>query len=152
MPLRETGWTPRHVTNRLDLRSTGDLRTNCLIIETEASVLNFSQDHPLIDQPLEWLGRADQAAIEEDFVPESAVEQVQYRVLGAANVKVNRHPVLLFFRVPGLIGVPGVQIPQIVPARPGPLGHGVGLAAALARSSEPTPWPWKAAARACPSA
>ena len=49
----------------------------------EAGVLRLAQDHPLVDQLVERLGRADVTPVEQDFVPEPAVEQVQDRMLGA---------------------------------------------------------------------
>ncbi len=63
-------------------------------------------------------------------MPEAGVQQVQHGMLGAADIQVNGHPAL--FRVRGDKGpvVRGIQIPQVIPARPGPLGHGVRLAAA----------------------
>ena len=94
-----------------------------------AGELHLAQDHPLVDQPLERLRRADQAAVEEHLVPEPAIKQVQDRVLGAADVKIDGHPVLLLLRIPGPLAIPRIEVTEIVPARPGPLGHGVGLAA-----------------------
>ena len=90
--------------------------------------LGLAQDQPLVDEALEGLGRAHQAAVEQDLVPEAAVEEVEDGVLGPADVQVDRQPVLLLLRVPGAFGVLGVDIPQVVPARPGPLGHRVDLA------------------------
>ena len=46
----------------------------------------FAEDHALVDELLERLGHADDAAVVKHFVPESRVEQMQHGVLGAADV------------------------------------------------------------------
>ena len=46
-------------------------------------------DVPLVDEPLERLGRADMAEVVEHLVPEAAVEQVEHRVLDAADIEVD---------------------------------------------------------------
>ena len=102
-----------------------------------AGVFRLSQDHPLIDQLLKRLGRADEAAIKKHLVPEPAVEQVQHGVLGPADVKIHGQPVSLLFRVPRQLVVVGVDVPQIVPARAGPLRHRVGLAPVFLGISDP---------------
>ena len=65
------------------------------------------------------LGRGDLAEIKEDLVPQTRIQQVQNRVFGPADVKVNAfiaHPV--FFRISRnkAIRVPGVAETQVVPA------------------------------------
>ena len=59
----------------------------------------LAQDHPLVHQLLKRLGRADDAAVEEHLVPEPRVEQVQHRVLRAADVQIDRHPGLFDRRI-----------------------------------------------------
>ena len=56
----------------------------------------FAEDHSLIHELHERLGRGDVAEIEKDLVPESRVEEVKHRVLRAADVKINGHPVFFF--------------------------------------------------------
>ena len=70
-------------------------------------------------------------------MPEPAVEQVQYGVLGAADVQVHRHPVFLFLGVPGGLVVLGIEIAEVIPARSGPLRHRVGLAPICLRVAHP---------------
>ncbi len=87
-----------------------------------------AEDHPLVHQAHERLGRGNQSGIVEHLVPEARVEQVKHRVLGAAHVEVHRHPVLLLRRIPGRLVVLRIEVAEVVPARAGPLGHGVRLA------------------------
>ena len=94
----------------------------------EDVVFHLPQDQPLVHQPPERLGRGDVAQVEEHLVPEARVEQVQHRVLDAADVQVDRHPVALLFRVDEPTVVVGVAVAQVIPARPCPLRHRVGLA------------------------
>ena len=53
------------------------------------------QDHPLVEEPGERLGGRDQAGVVEHLLPEAGVEQMQHRVLDAADIQVDRHPVAL---------------------------------------------------------
>jgi len=97
---------------------------------------------------VERLGRADQAQIEQHLVPKTGVQQVQHRMLDTADVQVDAadrlaltrciravmwgtrsHPVALHLGVDEGVAVRRVEIAQLVPARPGPLGHHVELAA-----------------------
>ncbi len=91
-------------------------------------VLGLAQDHPLVDKLLEWLGSAHVAAVVEHLVPEPAVEQMKHGMLGAADIEVDRHPVAFELGIDEPLGVLGVDVAQVVPARAGPLGHRVGLA------------------------
>ena len=72
----------------------GDPRSRGLILE--AGVLHLAQDHALVDQLLKRLRRRHVAAIEQHLVPEARVEQVQHRMLGAADVEIDRQPVFRF--------------------------------------------------------
>ena len=94
----------------------------------ERGVLHLAEDHALRDQPLERLLRGHRADVVQHLVPESSVQEVQHRVLRAAHVEVHGHPVLLQAAVHHRVLVLGVDETEVVPARPGPLGHGVGLA------------------------
>ena len=89
----------------------------------------------MVDEFLEWLGRADMAEVEQHLVPEACVKQVQYRVLGAADIEVDHagrsalaRPILL-----GLFGneavlITRIAVAEVIPARASPLRHRVGLA------------------------
>ena len=68
------------------------------------------------------------AEVEQHLVPESRVKQVQHRVLGAADVEVHRHPVVLFVLGDEGAAVVRVNVAQIVPAATGPLRHRIGFA------------------------
>ena len=78
------------------------------------------------------------AQVVQHLVPEAGVQQVQHRVLGAADVQVDAaavalplraHPVALVLGVDERLVVGGIEVAQLVPARPRPLRHRVGLAA-----------------------
>ena len=90
------------------------------------------QDHPLVEQAGERLGGRDQPRVVEHLLPEAGVEQVQHRVLDAADVEIDRHPVALQLARPGRLRVLRVDVAQEVPAGPGPLRHRVRLAPRLA--------------------
>jgi len=85
----------------------------------------FSEDHPLIYESFEGLARRDHTDIVKHVMPESRIEEVEHRVLDAAYVEVNRHPILLDVLVPGFSVVFWVEKTQIVPTTPRPLWHGV---------------------------
>ena len=91
------------------------------------AVLGFAQDHALVDESLKRLARAQVAQVVEHFVPESGVQQVQHRVLDAADVEVDGHPVRFLGRIDEPVCVVGVKVTQVVPAAAGPLGHRVRL-------------------------
>mmetsp|Transcript_21672 Transcript_21672/g.69794 ORF Transcript_21672/g.69794 Transcript_21672/m.69794 type:complete len:225 (-) Transcript_21672:1582-2256(-) len=86
-----------------------------------------AEDHALVDELLEgFLGR-DDAGVEEDLVPEARVEQMQDGVLRASDVQVDGEPGPFDVGVDQGLGIQVVGEAQIVPARPGPLGHRVRL-------------------------
>ena len=66
--------------------------------------------------------------VKKHLVPEARVEQVEHGVLRAADIQIDRHPVALLGRIDQCLVVRGVEEAQVVPARPRPLRHGVGLA------------------------
>src|SRR5262249_40168788 len=76
-----------------------DFRPNPEVSAPEAEILDFPQDHSLIHQALERLRAMHVAAVEEDLVPEARIKQVQDGMLGAADVEIDRQPVLLLGRV-----------------------------------------------------
>ncbi len=80
-----------------------------------------------MDELGEWLGVPDDTEVEENLVPEAGVQEVQYRVLAAADVEVDGHPFVVAARAPGFGVVAGVEVTQVVPARAGPLRHRVRL-------------------------
>ena len=94
--------------------------------------VGVGEDHALVVELVERLATADEAQIEQDLVPESAVQEVQHRVLGAADVEIDRKPVLLDRGVDEAFLVLRVCVAQVVPAGAGPLRHRVGFATALA--------------------
>ncbi len=92
-----------------------------------AVAVGEAQDHPLVEELLEGLYGGDETGVVEHLVPESGVEQVQYRVFGAADVEIHWHPVALLLGVPATLFVVGVDVAQVIPATPSPLRHGVAL-------------------------
>ena len=65
--------------------------------------------------------------VKQNLVPEPRVKQVEYGMFRTTDVKIDRKPVFLFLGIPGMLRVFGVDVTQIVPARPCPLGHCVRL-------------------------
>src|SRR6185437_6838893 len=49
----------------------------------------FAENDSLIDELEKWLGGGDEAEIEQDFVPETGVEEMQHGVFGAADVEID---------------------------------------------------------------
>ena len=69
--------------------------------------LELAEDHSLVHELLERLGRRHDAGVEQDLVPEACVEQMQHRVLAAADVEVDRQPVLLELGSTSCVGFVG---------------------------------------------
>ena len=71
------------------------------------------------------------AEVVENLVPEAGIEKVQHGVLFSADVEVDKAiavtPVVFGFWAQEMLFVVGIAITQVIPARSGPLGHGVGL-------------------------
>ncbi len=59
------------------------------------AVVAVVRQHALREEPLERLVELDQAHVAHHFGPEARVQQVQNRVLDAADVLVHRHPVIV---------------------------------------------------------
>ena len=88
----------------------------------------FAEDHALVDELLERLGRADDAAVEEHFVPEA-----RSRAGGARRARRRRRrgrSGIQAFSMPGRwrVFIGRIEKPQVVPAGAGPLRHGVRFA------------------------
>ena len=104
----------------------------------------LAEDHPLVDQALERLGLRDVAEIEEHLVPEPRVEEMQHRVLDAADVEIDaarlaRRP---SSNAPASSPtkrcvVLRIAEAQVIPARAGPLRHGVRFARRVFRIANP---------------
>ena len=88
-----------------------------------------ARDHALVEEALERLLEMDEAHVLEDPADEPGVEQVQDRVLDAADVLVDRQPPVDARRVDHLLRVGRVEEPQVVPGRVDEGVHRVGLAA-----------------------
>ena len=75
-------------------------------------------------------------------MPEAGVEQMQHGVFRAADVEIHRHPVFFLRRIDHGGIVFRIDVAQVVPARAGPLRHGIRLAprgAAAGRAGRPEP-------------
>src|SRR5258708_34280068 len=57
------------------------------------------QDHALSEQAVEWLIAAGHADLAHGAGPEARIEQMQDRVLDAADILIDRHPVVVFLAV-----------------------------------------------------
>jgi hypothetical protein len=77
----------------------------------------------------ERLGLRHDAEVEQHLVPEAGVEQVEHGVLGAADVEIGHAPIFQRLGAGEGARVLRVEETQVIPARAGPLRHGVGLAA-----------------------
>ena len=95
-------------------------------------------DVALVEERVVGLGVRHVAQVEENLLPEAGVEQVQDRVLDAADIHVGAaanlalaraHPVGKVLLAGETLGVRRVGVAHLVPARARPLGHRVGLAA-----------------------
>ncbi len=87
------------------------------------------RDHPLGEQARERLLDAQHAHVRERLGEEARVHQVEDRVLDAADVLVDRHPVVGHVPIERKPVVVGVEVAQEVPRRVDEGVHGVGLAA-----------------------
>jgi hypothetical protein len=87
-----------------------------------------TEDHALVHKLLKRLRVLGVPQIEKHLMPESRVQQMEHRVLGPANVQVHRHPILVELGTERLLAVLRIEETEVIPARPGPLGHGVRLA------------------------
>src|SRR5690606_15323983 len=95
----------------------------------------LAEDEALIDELLEGFRRAEMPEIEEDFVPEAGVEEVQDGMLGPTDIEVHRagfvaaaEPVSLGLFADKTVRISRVAVAQIIPARARPLGHRIRLA------------------------
>jgi hypothetical protein len=82
----------------------------------EQVILHLAKNQTLIHQPHEWLGCADVTQIEQHLVPEARVQQVQHRVLDAADVEIDRHPISLLAGIDEAMRILRIAISQVIPA------------------------------------
>ena len=108
---------PRHVVHRYE--------------DAARIAVGEAEDHALVDEALERLRRRHGADVEEHQMPEARVEEVQHGVLGAADVEVDRQPLLQQLRVAERLVVRRIDVAEVIPAAAGPLRHRVRLADAL---------------------
>ena len=87
------------------------------------------EHHALAQQVGEGLVEAQHVHVAQDLGEEARVQQVQDRVLDAADVLVDGHEAVHLVLGKGLFGVVGVGVAQVVPRAAGEGVHGVGLAA-----------------------
>ena len=99
-----------------------------------------AQDLPLVAQRQEGLVEGQVAHVAQRLDEEARVHQVQHRVLGAAGVQVDRHPVRHRLRIPGRASSFGRAVAQEIPGRVDERVHGVGLAPRLG-AARPGRWP-----------
>ena len=90
------------------------------------------KNHALVEEFLERFVSRDEAEVEQDLVPEAAVEQVEHGVFGTTHIEVHGHPVLFKFLCNKCVAVAGIDVAQVIPAGASPLRHGVRLADTLA--------------------
>ena len=100
-------------------------------------------NHALIEQLVERFRRADKAQIVQDLVPEARIQQVQHRVLHAADVQVDAagftrglvvvraHPIVELVGLHHVLGVFGVDVAHVIPAGASPIRHRVRVAMVL---------------------
>ena len=80
-------------------------------------------------QALEWLRLRNVSKIEQHFLPETRIQQVQHGVLGAADVQIDTsglgtaHPVVFGFFTDKPLIVVRIAKSQVIPARACPLRH-----------------------------
>ena len=65
------------------------------------------------------------------MMPEACVEQVEYRMLCATDVKIWIAPIFFLFGIDQGSVIIRVDVAQVIPARAGPLRHGVGLSGGI---------------------
>ena len=91
----------------------------------------LAEDHALVVKLLEGLLARNDADDVKEFVPETGIEEVEDRVLGTADIKIDGQPVVEEFLVREGFVVMGIDVAQVIPAGTGPLGHRVRLALAF---------------------
>ena len=75
------------------------------------------QDHPLAEQIREWLRRIQHAFVLQHFHKETRIEQVQNGVLDAADVLIDRHPIVSFFLGKRLGLIVRIAVANEIPGR-----------------------------------
>ena len=78
----------RRLTDRLVLFVETDFVSACplLLCITVSGEFQFTENHSLIDQFLEWLIGGKVSAIEKYFMPETRIQQMQHGMLRTADV------------------------------------------------------------------
>jgi hypothetical protein len=88
-------------------------------------------DHPLVPQLREGFVVPDVAGVFERLLPHAGVEQVPHRVLRAAHVEIDGHPVVGLLSIAEGPIVLGIAVAEEIPRRTCRTRHGVGLALQL---------------------
>ncbi len=81
-------------------------------------------DHALVDELLERLLLAHAPQVVEEHVPETRIHQVARGVLDAADVEVDRTPIVVGLLAYQRLGIVRIHITQVVGRRTGEAGHG----------------------------
>src|SRR5204863_1097928 len=85
----------------------------------------FAENDSLIDQALKWLRFRNVAEIEEHFMPETRVEQMQHGMFGSAHVKIDTarfaaaYPIFLGLLADEPFVIVRVAKAQVIPTRAG---------------------------------
>ena len=66
-----------------------------LVVSAGGVAIGEGQDHPLIEQLPERLLRRDDADVVEHLVPEARIQEVEHRMLRAADIEIDWHPIPL---------------------------------------------------------
>ena len=131
----------RHLAEFLHQSCAGCLLTAILLHQTLLLLLSLvykavgiqSKDHAVAGPLLIWFRTEHHTLIVQEFVPETGVQQMQRGMLHTAVVPIHRHPVLKRLLAGKGLFVMRIYIPQEIPRRTCPLGHGIRLS--LSRSA-----------------
>src|SRR5918993_5494262 len=99
-----------------------------VVITAPVISITARMNHTLVEQALKWLRCRHQTAIVEHFMPEACIQKMQRCVLDAADVEVDRRPILLKRLIPWQPLVVWVDESQVVPRGTCPLRHHVCIA------------------------
>ena len=67
------------------------------------------------------------SCIEENLMPESGIQEMENCMLCSTNIKVYRHPIVLFFFIDKCIVVLWIDVSEVIPTGTSPLRHCVGF-------------------------
>ena len=107
-------------------------RRNNVALRLRHNVAVLVEHHALAQQIRERLIEVQHALVAQHLREEAAVEQVQNSVLNAANVLVDGQPRVRLIGIERALGVMGIGIAHVIPARARKRVHGIGLAASFA--------------------